>query len=197
MGTLGVTSEKPPNTPLYAHYYTAPSNAKVEPPKIQAAVDKSFTKISPVPSVEPASSASVACGPDLQTLVMTQLVQIQQMQMVQNMLRYGGPAVAGQGTNPIAPLFIQGLNTANSHTGVQGSGMEFSEFFEHIRSSSSGPFKRDLDKMMTQLNSAGIYQISELELFSDKELVDDVGMLLGDAKWLRLEVRKALGLYSQ
>ncbi|KAF8500594.1 hypothetical protein BU17DRAFT_102457 [Hysterangium stoloniferum] len=42
-GIMGISDEMPPNTPLFSHFFSAPTNSKVEPPKLAGGVRASYT----------------------------------------------------------------------------------------------------------------------------------------------------------
>ncbi|KAF8522700.1 hypothetical protein BU17DRAFT_86593 [Hysterangium stoloniferum] len=181
---MGISDEMPPNTPLFSHFFSAPANSKVEPPKLAGGVraSEAIQIPLPLPSNIPLNSSNMAAFPDIHSLLMTQVVGMSQMQMqmLQNMLGTPRRKVVSS-PNPGA---IDGTIIVDDSTDYP----RFDEYFESI---GDKVVDHDLGAILAKLTDSGVYRVHELAWFIDAEL-KEAGLVIGDVKWLRNEVKRAM-----
>ncbi|KAF8495314.1 hypothetical protein BU17DRAFT_103637 [Hysterangium stoloniferum] len=183
-GIMGISDEMPPNTPLFSHFFSAPTNSKVEPPKLAGGVraSEAIQIPSPLPSNISLNSSNMAAFPDIHSLLMTQVVGMSQMQMqmLQNMLGTPRRKVVSS-PNP----------GATDGTIIVGDSTDYLRFDEYFESIGDKVIDRDLGAILAKLTDSGVYRVHELAWFTDAEL-KEAGLVIGDVKWLRNEVKKAM-----
>lgn len=120
---------------------------------------------------------------DMNSVLAMGIIQMVQMQMhwMQNVQGCG----AAHGTIPAG---LTSLQTGTLPSKPIHMYPKFDAFFEAL---SLENVDWDMGSILMVLADASIHCIHELEEFSDKELID-LGLKIGDIKWLRKVVRKAL-----
>jgi len=185
-GTIGVSLELPPNTPLFTFFYTAPANSMVSPPQTTQALAPAATP-TPVPVLSPAlpTMTSPAGMPDMNTMMTLTLMQVAQSQL-HLFERLGAP-------NPQLGMILAGPSTSGAVAIKPNINYpKFDQFFEDL---SQECLDRDTGSILACLTDARIYRISELVAFTDTELTD-IGLKPGDVKWLRRIVQRAIQVLS-
>ncbi|KIJ29874.1 hypothetical protein M422DRAFT_53979 [Sphaerobolus stellatus SS14] len=201
--TAGIDFHFPPKTVLFTGYYSAAENSTVDLGSTTNA-DAKNNKAPSIISAPAASSRTIALPKagmvDLTTLLTVSLAQIAQSQM-NLMQKFPGCLSTGMINSDVTPSTSMehqpiGLMTnacpSNSLVKPWITYPKLDQFFEIL---SDGDIDgRDTGALLAKLNDITIYHIDELPGFSDAELKEE-GMKMGDIKWLRKEVERALKEY--
>ncbi|KIJ50158.1 hypothetical protein M422DRAFT_245960 [Sphaerobolus stellatus SS14] len=187
----------PPSTsPLFVGFFKATPNSTVD---LGGETNNSLPTptimtpalTTPTPSAQNSTGtgplAPVAAVTNIDVNTMLAVAVTQMLQFQSHMLK--GPSLRMPNQVPligaqVAPEPVIQLNTAYP---------SFDKFFEDLPNSIKN--RCDTGSILKTLSDARIYQISELELVTDEELKQE-GMPLGDIKWLRREVLKAIQAFN-
>ncbi|KIJ43508.1 hypothetical protein M422DRAFT_47804 [Sphaerobolus stellatus SS14] len=191
----------PPSTsPLFVGFFKAAPNSTVdlgsEAPSSQS------TPAVPIPTPAIFNQAgTVVPGNGIQStasnanidfnaflaVAMTQMIQIQSHLLSRDSR---GPSDLLTTTVPASDqASLMGQKCSISSVEANITYPSFDQFFEELPDSAKN--KRETGSILSKLTNARIYQIHELEFITDVELRNE-GLALGDIKWLRMEVSKAL-----
>ena len=198
---MGVTCDMPPNTPFFAHFFSAPPNTTVSPPEdimrpvpnipiagvVVPAVPvvPTVLPMAPVTAVSGAGTLHSISTPDLNALLAAQLISMGHMQM--QMLRsISKPTQLSLGPqNELPKLLDNGAIAIDADKTY----LKVDEFFE--RAMAKDP-SRNLRPVLAKLTDGGFYRIDEITYLTEDELTEKLGLLLAEAKWLLREVRTAI-----
>ena len=201
---MGVTCDMPPNTPFFTHFFSAPPNTTVSPPEdimrpvpnipIAGVVVPAVPAVPVVPTVLPMAPVTAVEGagtlhsiatPDLNALLAAQLISMGHMQM--QMLRsISKPTQLSLGPqNELPKLLDNGAIAIDADKTYP----KVNEFFERAMTKDPG---RNLRPVLAKLTDGGFYRIDEITYLTEEELMEKVGLLLAEAKWLLREVRTAI-----
>ena len=183
---MEVSEEQPPKTPLFGHFFSAPADSKVDPPNMSQSPPISTLSL---PNSNTSPSYGSTTMPDITTLLMTQIMGLSQIQTQLMRDMVGTPR--RKISNSPNPGHTSYGTTCNSESITIDDSKVYPRFDEFFESLGDRTVDRDLGAILAQLSDAKVYRIHELRFFSDSEL-KDMGLAIGDIKWLRNEIKKAV-----